>query len=55
MNYQPTPHANLNRCGFALAAILVTTLLGSGIDGLAKHYPAESTQAALKPALLAKR
>lgn len=55
MNYEPMPHASLTRCGLALAAILVTTLLGSGIDGLAKHYPAESTQAAQTPALLAKR
>ena len=55
MNYEPRPHAHLTRCGFALVAILVTTLLGTGIDGLAKHYPAESMQAAQKPALLAKR
>jgi len=55
MNYESVPHARLTRCGLALAAILVTTLLGSAIDGLAKHYPAESTQAAQTPALLAKR
>jgi hypothetical protein len=55
MNYESMPHARLTRCGLALAAILVTTLFASGIDGLAKHYPAESTQAAQKPVLLAKR
>jgi len=47
MNYEPMPHAHLTRCGLALAAMLVTTLLASGIDGLAKHYSAYSTQAAL--------
>ena len=55
MNVEPKPHARLIRCGLALAAILVTTLLGSGIDGLARHYSAESTQTAQPPALLAKR
>lgn len=55
MNYELKPHARLIRCGSALAAILVTTLLGSGLDQLAKYYAADGALALQKPAVLAKR
>lgn len=55
MNHQHEPHAGFTRSGAALAAILVTTLLGLGIDGLAMHYSVEALQAAQKPADLAQR
>jgi len=55
MNFERKPQPRLIRCGFAAAAIAMTLALGSFIDGLARHYPAEAAQLAQKSVLIAKR
>ena len=55
MNYELTSQSRLIRCGLAAAAIAMTLALGSGIDGLARHYPAQAAELAQKSVLIAKR
>lgn len=54
-NYQAT--SKRARATFAVAALLVSVLIGSGIDGLADHYQSQSAtqQAAQVPTVVAQR
>ena len=54
MNYERKSQPRLIRCGLAAAALAMTLALGSFIDGLARHYPAESSQLAQKSIMIVK-
>jgi|GEM_PF-1764284 len=55
MIYERKPQSRLIRGVLAAGAAAVTLALAAMIDGLAKHYPAESAQMAQKPVVVAQR
>ena len=52
-NFEPTP--NRTRAAFAIAAAVVSLLIGSGIEGLAGHYQEASQLASRAPLAVAQR
>ena len=55
MNRKFEPTSRRVRATFAIAAVLVSLLLGSGIDGLADHYHGATQVASGAPVVLAQR
>lgn len=52
-NFQAT--SKRARATFAIAAVLVSVLIGSGIDGLAGHYQGTAQMASNTPVVVAQR
>jgi hypothetical protein len=52
-NFQAT--SKRARATFAIAAVLVSLLIGSGIDGLVDHYQGKTELAGQSPVTLAQR
>jgi hypothetical protein len=52
-NFQAT--SKRARATFAIAAVLVSVLIGSGIDGLVDHYQGTTQMASNTPVVVAQR
>jgi hypothetical protein len=55
MNRKFESTSRRTRATFAIAAMLVSLLIGSGIDGLVDHYQAASQMASSAPVVVAQR
>jgi hypothetical protein len=55
MNRKYEPTSRRARATFATAAVLVSLLIGSGIDGLVDHYQGTTQVASNAPVVVAQR